>query len=138
VRNAPEDRDAAKHFLALTVYNYDTQSIQVLELKQKSIMRAIEAYMKNPKWGNPQGYDLLIEKVKTGPRDRDVKYTVIPEPPSPLDAGIIELSKMVPVRLEALYDGEDPFAVTDEADEERKNGKRGHDTTASRRTRVYS
>jgi hypothetical protein len=66
VRNAPEDRDAAKHFWALTVYNYDTQSIQVLELKQKSIMRAIEAYMKNPKWGNPMGYDLLIEKVKTG------------------------------------------------------------------------
>ena len=134
----PDDRDAAKHFWAFTVYNYDTQSIQVLELKQKSIMRAIEAYTENPKWGNPQGYDLLIEKVKTGPRDRDVKYNVIPEPPSTLDAGIAELANMVPVRLEALYDGQDPFAVTDETNEARKNGKRGGDTTASRRTRVYS
>ena len=139
VRNTGNGRDTAKHFWAFTVYNYDTKSIQVLELKQQTIMRAIEAYTKNPKWGNPQGYDLLIEKVKTGPRDRDVKYNVVPEPPSKLDAGIAELANMVPVRLEALYDGGDPFAVTDrEADEAVKKGNGRRDTTASRRTRVYS
>jgi hypothetical protein len=37
-----------------------------------------------------------------------------------------------------LYEGGDPFAVTDEADEGRKNGKSSRDTTASRRTRAYS
>jgi hypothetical protein len=138
VRNATENRAKTKHFWAFTVYNYQTQSIQVIELKQQTILRAIEAFVKNPKWGNPQTYDLTIEKVKTGARDMDVEYHVVPEPPSPLDEGIAELAKQVPVRLEALYDGKDPFAVTDETNEERTNGNRGHDTTASRRTRTYS
>jgi hypothetical protein len=83
-------------------------------------------------------YDLVIEKVKTGSRDFDVEYHVIPEPPTPLDAGIAELANMVPVRLEALYDGGDPVAVTDEADESVKNGKSGRDTTASRRIHASS
>jgi hypothetical protein len=110
----------------------------VLELTQKSIMRAIDAYDNNPKWGNPQGYDLMVEKVKTGPRDRDVEYTVVPEPPAKLDAGIAELAKHVPVRLAALYKGEDPFAVTDE-DENAVHGENGHrGRPASRRVRVYS
>jgi hypothetical protein len=138
VRNAANDRDRDKHFWAFVVYNYHTQSIQLLELTQKSIMRPIEAYTKNPKWGNPQRYDLVIEKVKTGPRDRDVKYSVIPEPPSQLDEGIAELAKSIPVRLDALYDGEDPFAVTDR-EEDAVHGENGHrDRQPSRRMRVYS
>jgi hypothetical protein len=139
VRNAGSSLDQAKHFWAFTVYNYDSQSIQVLELKQKSIMRAIEAYTKNPKWGNPQQYDLTIEKVKTGSRERDVEYHVIPEPPSPLDEGIAELAKMAPVRLEALYDGVDPFAVTDrEAGEAVTTGNGRRESIASQRTRIHS
>jgi hypothetical protein len=103
---------------APTLHNYDAQAIQVLEIKQQTIMRAIDALVKSRKWGNPQGYDLIVEKVKTGPRDLDVEYHVIPEPPSPLDEGIAELSRQVPVRLEALYEGKDPFgqeADTEEA-----------------------
>ncbi len=138
VRNAADDRDRAKHFWAFTVYNYKAKSIQVLKLKQKTVMRPIEAYMKNPKWGNPMGYDLTVEKVKTGSRDRDVEYHIIPEPPTPLDAGITELAKHIPVRLEALYDGEDPFAVTDREDaaDQHENGHR--ERTAYRRARAYS
>ncbi len=139
VRNAMDDRDRAKHFWAFTVYNYASQSIQVLKLKQKTIMRQIEAYAKNPKWGNPMGYDLTVEKVKTGSRERDVVYHVIPEPPSPLDEGIAELAKHIPVRLEALYEGEDPFAVTDRDDEETRSAGNGrHERTAYRRARAYS
>jgi hypothetical protein len=103
VRNAANDRDRDKHFWAFVVYNYNTQNIQVLELKQQTIMKPIEAYTKNPKWGNPQNYDLVVEKVKTGPRDRDVKYSVIPELSSQLDEGIAALANSIPVRLEALY-----------------------------------
>ena len=138
VKNATEKRAQAKHFWAFPVYNYHTKSIQVLEIKQQTIMRAIEAFVKNPKWGNPQRYDLVIEKVKTGSRGFGCEYHVIPEPPTPLDAGIAELAKMVPVRLEALYDGGDPFAVTDEAGEAVKHEKNSRDTMVSPRTRVYS
>jgi hypothetical protein len=85
------------------------------------------------------GYDLNVEKVKTGSRDWDVEYTVIPEPPTPLDAGIAELAKHVPVRLEALYEGEDPFAVTDKEEEDADQKNNGHrNKQSSRRVRAYS
>jgi hypothetical protein len=113
IKNATDNQAKAKHFWAFTVYNYTTKSIQVLELKQQTIMRAIEALVKNVNWGNPKKYDIIIEKVKTGSKDWDVEYSVIPEPPTPLDAGIAELAKNIPVNLDALYNGEDPFAVTD-------------------------
>jgi hypothetical protein len=138
VRNASNSWDRAKHFWAFVVYNYTTQTIQVLEIKQQTIMRALEAFVKNPKWGNPQGYDLTIEKVKTGSKDWDVEYNVIPEPPSKLDEGILELANSVPVRLEALYEGQDPFAVPDVEEEtpHRENGHRGK--ADHRRVRAYS
>ena len=139
VRNASDDRHKARHFWAFTVYNYHTQTIQILELKQQTIMRAIEAFIKNPKWGNPQNYDLIIERVKTGSQDRDVKYNVIPEPPSPLDEGIVELAKSVPVRLEAMFTGEDPFAEPkdDEAPTKRP-ATNGHRPVYRRARGAYS
>jgi hypothetical protein len=57
VKNATDDEDKAKHFWAFTVYNYNTETIQVLELKQQTIMRAIEAFVKNAKWGDPKKYE---------------------------------------------------------------------------------
>jgi hypothetical protein len=137
VRNATQSRDKAKHFWAFPVFNYATNTIQVLELKQQTIMRAIEAFIKNPKWGNPQGYDLTIDKDKTGSRDWDVEYNVIPEPPSPLDEGIAELAKHVPVRLEAMYEGQDPFAVPEEEDET-QNGNKRRERSAHRRAHAAS
>src|SRR5687767_6981632 len=68
-------------------------------------MRAIEALVNNAKWGDPKQYDIIIEKVKTGAKDRDVEYNVIPELPTLLDAGIAELAKYVPVNLNALIKG---------------------------------
>jgi hypothetical protein len=136
VKNATDNQAKAKHFWAFTVFNYKTQSIQVLELKQQTIMRAIEALVKNVKWGDPKQYDIIIEKVKTGSKDWDVEYNVIPEPPTPLDAGIAELAKNIPVNLTALYKGDDPFAVTDEGkvSKSKTNGQ----LTASRHARAHS
>jgi hypothetical protein len=136
VKNATDDKSKAKHFWAFTVFNYKTQSIQILDLKQQTIMRAIEALVKNAKWGNPKQYDIIIEKVKTGAKDWDVEYNVIPEPPTPLDTGIAELAKNVPVNLTALYNGEDPFAVTDK--EKAPKGKTNGQPTASRYARAHS
>jgi hypothetical protein len=105
---------------------------------ERSASQQLRDTTKNPKWGNPQNYDLVIEKVKTGSRDFDVEYNVIPEPPAPLDEGIVELAKSVPVRLEAMLTGEDPFA---ELQEEQAPAKRpttnGH-RPVYRRARAYS
>jgi hypothetical protein len=138
VREATDSRQKAKHFWAFSVYNYATQTIQVLEIKQKTVMRAIEALLKNPKWGDPQGYDLQIEKVRTGSQERDVEYNVIPEPPSTLDEGIVELAKSVPVRLEALYEGGDPFAEPAEDEAQAKRPTHNGHRATSRRARIYS
>jgi len=99
-------------------------------------MRAIEAFVNNAKWGDPKKYDIIIEKVKTGARDRDVEYNVIPEPPTQLDAGIVELAKNIPINLKALYEGDDPFAVTDEENPS-KDKTNGH-LIAPRNARAHS
>ena len=139
VRQATDNRQMAKHFWAFSVFNYKTQTIQILALKQKTIMRAIEALLKNPKWSNPKSYDLIIERVKTGSQERDVEYNVIPEPPSPLDEGIVELAKSVPVHLEAMFTGEDPFAEPKEEEQAPTKGSatNGH-RAVYRRARAYS
>ena len=110
VRQTFDRRTRARHFWAFVVYNYDEKAIQVLVLKQQTIMGAIEALLRNPNWGDPRGYDLLIEKSHTDTRERDVEYSVMPEPKAPVDPGIEELAKQMPVNLEALYEGQDPFA----------------------------
>ena len=93
--------------------------------------------MKNSKWGSPRNYDLTVEKIKTGGRDLDVEYHVIPEPPSALNEGIAELARQVPVRLEALYEGQDPFAEPEDKRAEGKgNGTR--ETQHARRARIHS
>src|SRR3954470_3585066 len=114
IRNTLDNRRKAKHFWAFTVYNHRVKAVQVLVVKQQTIMRAVEAFGRNPKWGNPKGYDLIVEKTRTGSQARDVEYSVIPEPPAPLDPGIVALAKDVPVNLEALYGGGDPFARPEE------------------------
>ena len=65
---------------------------------------------------------------------------VVPEPPSKLDAGIVELAQSIPVRLEALYEGEDPFSVADEDEVEAqaKPQANNREKAAYRRARAYS
>jgi len=92
-RTTFDRRARARHFWAFVVYNYDAKAVQVLVIKQQMIMGAIEALIRNPKWGDPRGFDLLIEKSRTGSRERDVEYSVMPEPKAPVDPGIEELSQ---------------------------------------------
>src|SRR5690348_5018726 len=95
-RTAFDRRSRARHFWAFVVYNNDAKAVQVLLIKQQMIMGAIEALIRNPKWGDPRDYDLLIEKARTGTRERDVEYSVMPEPKAPVDEGIAELARQVP------------------------------------------
>lgn len=109
VRQAVDKRKKAKHFWAFPVWNYKMKEVQILELTQKTIMRGIQLLIES--WGHPTEYDIIIGKVKTGTRDVDVEYSVMPRPDGkqPLDEGIARYYQDLNIKLEALYKNEDPF-----------------------------
>ena len=96
-----------KHFWAFVVYNFKAKRIQILEVTQKGIMKKMQAYIKNPQWGNPRGYDLTVTRSGSGLL---TEYEVIANPHKPLDAGIINQYDAMKINLNALYTGADPFA----------------------------
>ena len=92
-----------KHFWAFVVWNEEVGRVQILEITQTTIMSAIEALVKNPKWGAPQGYDIVITATGDG---MEREYNVVPEPHTP--APDKDISN---IYLEELYTGGDPFAA---------------------------
>src|SRR3990167_5175638 len=96
-----------KPFWAFVVWNYDQHTVQILEVTQISIMRAMKSLVENSKWGDPKQYDIAI--TKTG-ENLDTEYNVQAEPPiGNTDINILDAYRMKPVNLEALYDGANPF-----------------------------
>jgi hypothetical protein len=104
------DDEKVKHFWALTIWNYKESRIQILELTQASILGPIEDLAANEDWGDPRNYDITITKKG---QKLDTEYSVMPSAPKPApDEAIAALGK-TPVRLEALFEGEDPFTPKD-------------------------
>jgi len=98
-----------RFFWAFFVWNYAEEKIQLLELTQKGIIEAIQGLTKNPKWGSPYSYDIVVTKSGT---DLATKYTVTPDPKSDLDPAIEEKFTGAPVDLYELFNDGDPFNPT--------------------------
>lgn len=119
----PEDikkltgRERAKHFWAFTVWNYQMETVQILEITQVTIMRLIEGLYKSRSWGDVKKYDIIINRTKTGSKDRDVEYSIVPEPKKELSKEIKDKVSAMPVILEALFENGDPFALEELAGE---------------------
>jgi len=103
------------HFWAFVIWNYEAQKIQILELTQKGIMKYIQGLVKNPKWGDPKGYDIVVNRSGSG---LDTEYTPTAEPHSKLDEDIKQQYEARIINLEALYDGTDPFMSKEEKEDE--------------------
>lgn len=101
------ESEKAKHFWAMAVYNYNQEAIQILEITQATIQKAIKALAKDSDWGSPLGYDLVV--TRSG-KELNTEYTVNPKPAKELDKTVAEKFKKTSINLNALYDGEDPFA----------------------------
>lgn len=100
-----KDGRNTKEFWAFVVYNYNIEAIQIWELTQQSIKKDIFALYNDADFGDPKEYDLKISR--TG-KDLDTTYTIMPLNKTPFnDTDIIKQANAV--RLEALYDGDDPF-----------------------------
>lgn len=106
IATTPES-EKAKHFWAMAVYNYNQEAIQILEITQATIQKAIKALAKDSDWGSPLGYDLVV--TRSG-KELNTEYTVNPKPAKELDKTVAEKFKKTSINLNALYDGEDPFA----------------------------
>ena len=93
-------------FWAAIVWNYGAKRMQILSITQSTIQGAIEELTKDEDWGSPLAYDLKITRTTTD----KTEYSVRPVVPSPLDPLIEAEYGMCKWKLEALFDGADPFA----------------------------
>ncbi|RMD71464.1 MAG: hypothetical protein D6822_02845 [Cyanobacteria bacterium J149] len=101
------EKTKLKIFLALPVWNYAENQVQILEITQTSIRKALAALEADSDWGDPTQYDLKIVKEGEG---RETTYSVAPTPHKKLDKNILEVYKNTTINLEALFDGDNPFA----------------------------
>ena len=90
-----------KHFWSFLVYNYGTKSVQSLEITQTTIMKALQALIQNPKWGNPEKYDITINK--TG-KELLTKYAVVPNPHTALTPEIEKALAETDIKLEDIFE----------------------------------
>lgn len=106
IATTPES-EKAKHFWAMPVYNYNQEAIQILEITQATVQKAIKALAKDSDWGSPLGYDLVV--TRSG-KELNTEYQVQPKPAKELDKAVKAKFNDITINLEALFAGEDPFA----------------------------
>lgn len=95
-----------KHFWAMLVWNYKLNQIQIFETTTGTIQTAIQSLSNNPKWGSPFNFDITINK--TGQK-LETKYTIMPEPPTPISEEIKAAARAKPCVIGKLLTGENPF-----------------------------
>ena len=114
VRSRPENKpkksfDPAKPFKAFWacyVWDYSQEGLYVMEITQGGVLNDLRTFAKDEDWGDLTGYDIKITKKGSG---IETKYTLTPLPHKPMPLPAAEALKYSPVRLEALYDGGDPW-----------------------------
>ena len=104
--NKDGEMEGQKYFIASLVYNYQKEKLQVLEITQKSILKALKSYVESEEYGHPSGYDLTVEKKG---ESLNTEYTVVVSPPKPLSEHIEQALGEVSCDLEKLFEGEYPI-----------------------------
>lgn len=97
---------SVQHFWACVVWDYKTNSIQLLNITQGTIQTDLLKLAKNPKWGSLDRFDINIIRGKTG---QQVQYTVQPEPPTPMPADIKSRLAQVKVDMDKYFEGGHPL-----------------------------
>jgi hypothetical protein len=108
-----------KHFWAFVVWNFDEKAIQILEITQSTIQRALTDLIHNEEWGDPRNYTITVnrkgEKLET-------EYSVVPSPAKPVPQDIMDAYQDKKIDLTLLFDGGDPFnAEARNADTDRED-----------------
>lgn len=95
-----------KHFWAFVVWNFQTKSVEILEITQATIQSALKELIVSEEWGSPTGYSITVNRKGT---DINTEYTVVPSPAKETPAEIIQAYKDKPIDLEQLFTGGNPF-----------------------------
>ena len=96
-----------KRFLASLVYDYSSADFKIMEITQKSLMDQLFKFMKDEDYGDPNGYDVKISRTGEG---KNTEYNLVAAPPKPLSKDISAAFDKLTCNLDALFDGDDPFA----------------------------
>lgn len=106
-REEPIDQmNKTKSLWWVYVWDYTQQDLFILSIEQASIKSGLKALYNDPEWGDYEKYDIKINKTGEG---KDTKYTITPCVPKDLSLDIKKALDLHPVRLEALYEGKDPW-----------------------------
>ena len=96
-----------KHGWGLVIWNYETEAIEVFELDKQAIIAALTSYGKDPDWGHPKNYDIVIKKTGAG---MDTEYAFVAKPAKPVNDQIVEAFVANPIDLgQLLIEGGNPF-----------------------------
>ena len=105
-----EFEDKPKPFWAFPVWHHGENCMQICEVTQRGIQNALHELVEDEQWGDPKRYDVTVNREGEG---LETSYTVIPRPPAALSEVVVaEIKEKLPLLdIDALYDGEDPFAA---------------------------
>ena len=95
-----------KTFIALPVWNYQTEKVEILQINQKTIQKQLASYEAEEDWGDLTYYDIKITKEGSGLK---TNYTVNPMPVKLLADKVVAIWEETNLNLEALFDGGNPF-----------------------------
>lgn len=108
-----EHAEDVRRFLAMPVWNYAENKIQIWEVTQASIQKELKAYDRDPDWGSLTDYDIEVER--TGLDKMTTKYRVSTKPKSVLSKEIVKAVEAGLPVLAALYVNQDPFTYNPDA-----------------------
>lgn len=95
-----------RRFIASVIWDYEDQEFKIWEITQRTIMDQLFKYMKDSDYGDPNNYDVKVDKSESSGR---TKYTLVAAPPKPLPKTVASAYEQLHCNLRALFDGEDPW-----------------------------
>lgn len=95
-----------KPFWACHIWDYSREGLYILDITQNGVIKALMAFGNDEDWGDFTQYDLKISKEGTG---KETRYGVTPLPHKGISDAVLQAVMETPVRLEALYEGKDPW-----------------------------
>jgi len=94
-------------FWCFKVYDYTDDSVKLLSLTQKTIMKGIQGLVEDADWGEPTEYDISVDKIKKGDK---TSYSIKSYPHKKMSPEIMEVVEASDVTPESVFkDGEDDF-----------------------------